>query len=195
MSTTGSRSATGDAKPSALDTSQTRSTEYNPLHDPDMRRFLQAPQTQKALLSAGLLTEDGRILNFESAGMKSRLKIVEQEFVSIDAEEESLRREEEAVRARVRALRIQQLEEERRAKLVAIRQEQTAIRDEVSRLTKVLTGGGGPLTSPGAASATRHQATGIAPTAFRASSSLKAPLTLPAGARKLAPPVAGNPRR
>lgn len=45
--------------------------------------------------------------------------------------------------ARVRALRIQQLEEERRAKMVAIRQEQAAIREEVNRLTKLLTGGAG----------------------------------------------------
>jgi hypothetical protein len=85
-------------KPSALDTSLT-APEYNPLHDPDMRRFLQAPQTQKVLFSAGLLTPDGRILNHESPGMKSRLKIVEQEFLGVEAEEESLRREEAAVRA------------------------------------------------------------------------------------------------
>ena len=77
-----------------------------------------------------------------------------------------------SAQARVRALRIQQLEEERRAKMVAIRQEQAAIREEVSRLTKMLTGGGGvphwqstsaPAGAPTGTIRTGSQTSGAAP--------------------------------
>lgn len=136
MSTAGPSSGAG------IVVAATVKTQYDALRDPDLQRFLSAPQTQQTLLTAGLLTPDGRILNPESPGMKGRIRVIEQELVGAAEEEAALKREEATVRARVRALRIQQLEEERRAKMVAIRQEQAAIRDEVSRLTKLLTGGG-----------------------------------------------------
>lgn len=121
----------------------TAKSQYDALRDPDLQRFLFAPQTQQTLLTAGLLTPDGRILDTDSPGVKGRIRVIEQELVGAAEEEAALKREEATVRARVRALRIQQLEEERRAKMVAIRQEQAAIREEVSRLTRLLTGGGG----------------------------------------------------
>lgn len=150
----------------------TAKSQYDALRDPDLQRFLFAPQTQQTLLTAGLLTPDGRILDTDSPGVKGRIRVIEQELVGAAEEEAALKREEATVRvsleeaaldsskrprtlpslythtpaasqARVRALRIQQLEEERRAKMVAIRQEQAAIREEVSHLTRLLTGGGG----------------------------------------------------
>ena len=73
-------------------------SEYDALRDPDLRRFLQAPQTVSTLLTAGLLTSDGRILNTESPGMKGRLRVIEQELEGAADEEASLKKEEATVR-------------------------------------------------------------------------------------------------
>ena len=97
MSTAGS-TAGGQLTGAVQAKAQQAGVEYDALKDPDLRRFLSAPATQAALLSAGLLTPDGRILNVESPGVKSRLRVIEQELVGEAAEEESLKKEEQTIR-------------------------------------------------------------------------------------------------
>ena len=106
------------------------------------------------------------------------------------------------LQARVRALRIQQLEEERRAKMVAIRQEQAAIRDEVSRLTKLLTGGaaattqGPPILRP-LPSGTPHRAAAASTPLRSTGSALAQASSGPSAMRGVSvafSPSAGGPR-
>lgn len=104
MSTTGSVAGVGKlagavaVPPKAP--SQSSTAVYDSLKDPDLVRFLSAPQTQHTLLTAGLLTPDGRILNTESPGVKGRLRVIEQELVTVAEEEEALKKEEATVRVR-----------------------------------------------------------------------------------------------
>lgn len=93
MSVTGTGGHTG-----AIQSKPPASAAYDALKDPDMLRFLSAPQTQATLLSAGMLTPDGRIVNPDSPGMKGRLRVIEQELQGAAAEEAALKKEEATVR-------------------------------------------------------------------------------------------------
>jgi hypothetical protein len=57
---------------------QVKLSEYNSLHDPNMRHYFENPRRQKLLYETGQLDQHGRVIDYEKN--KSKLKILEREF-------------------------------------------------------------------------------------------------------------------
>lgn len=100
---------------------------YDPLLDPHLRGWLSGGAVQQTLVKQGLIDREGRIFVRASPPQASS---------SDAAAAAALAREESALRERVRALRLKRLDEEQRARKVALVREGAQIRAEISRISR-----------------------------------------------------------
>mmetsp|Transcript_3316 Transcript_3316/g.4665 ORF Transcript_3316/g.4665 Transcript_3316/m.4665 type:complete len:221 (-) Transcript_3316:152-814(-) len=113
---------TDKAAPSAL-------SEYNALHDVNMRHYFENPVVQKHLYRTGQIDRAGRVIDLDKN--KSKLHIIEQEFRSAQQQEETRLQEEEEMRMRVQQKRYAALEKARLDESLQKMKEDKALRREI----------------------------------------------------------------
>ena len=86
--------------------------EYNALADPNMRHFFENKKIQQLLYTTGQIDMHGRII--DPAKNKSKVNILEREFLEAEKVEEKRLREEMEMRYRVQRKRFSDLERTRR---------------------------------------------------------------------------------
>jgi hypothetical protein len=144
--------------------------EYDPLNDQYLAGFFE--RRQKHLVEAGLVDPGGRVLPPDTKSVQA----LKAEKVRA-ATEEALAREEAEIRARVQKLKLQQLENERKAKVAALMKEQEKIRLEITHLARNLAeithGAGGE--GEGSVVGSHHGSRSVSP--VRPSTTQQPPLT------------------
>jgi hypothetical protein len=73
--------------------------EYNALFDPNMRHYFENAKTQKHLYRSGLIDTHGRVIDYDKN--KSKVAILEKEFLEAEKIEERRRKEEMEMRVRM----------------------------------------------------------------------------------------------
>ena len=91
-------------------------TEYNALHDPNMRHYFENKNVQSLLYSSGQIDKHGRVIDLDR--QQSKLNILEREFRAAQKVEERRQQEEMDMRYRVQKKRFEELERSRREEAI-----------------------------------------------------------------------------
>ena len=105
----------------------THRTEYNALHDPNMRHYFENKNVQSLLFSSGQIDRHGRVIDLDR--QKSKLNILEREFRAAQMTEEKRHQDEMDMRYRVQKKRFEELESARREEAIM----RTKLQKEIGR--------------------------------------------------------------
>eukprot|EP01029_Cantina_marsupialis_P015856 TRINITY_DN349_c0_g1_i2.p1 TRINITY_DN349_c0_g1~~TRINITY_DN349_c0_g1_i2.p1 ORF type:complete len:175 (+),score=30.10 TRINITY_DN349_c0_g1_i2:38-562(+) len=95
----------------SLDTTSANLPVYDPLVDKNLQHFFENPSLQKQLMRAGMIDKAGNVIDYERN--RSKLFIIEQEFIRAEKEELDRLREEVELKRQVQLKRFEALEEAR----------------------------------------------------------------------------------
>ena len=104
-------------------------TEYNALHDPNMRHYFENKGVQNLLYSSGQIDKHGRVIDLDR--QKAKLNILEREFRAAQKIEERRQQEEMDMRYRVQKKRFEELERSRKEEAILRIKQQKEIGKEI----------------------------------------------------------------
>jgi len=120
----------------ATQSKQNLLTEYNALHDQNMRHYFENKNTQLHLWRTGQIDRAGKVVDLEKN--KSKLCIIEKEFQRAQDKEEKLMREEALLAKQVQQQRIEELIQARREEKIMLIKEDRKIQQEIAKVAKAV---------------------------------------------------------